>query len=74
MICQLWHSTVKKSHLSRRTLRPVDRRTLLGLTEVLVIRMTAPQLLTRVIRTELEEERESAEDEVTFHQNAIMYT
>lgn len=40
-----------KTPLSRRALRPIHRRTLLGLTEVLIIRMTAPQLLTRVIRT-----------------------
>lgn len=41
------------THFPRSAFGPVEGRTLLGLAEVRVFRMAAPQLLTRVKRTEL---------------------
>lgn len=49
-------------HLSWCTLRAIHRRTFFGFTKVLVVGMTAPQLLARVIGSELNEETAILDD------------
>lgn len=51
---QTLHHVWRRAYLSRSTLRPVERRALLRLAEVRVVWVAAPQLFTRVERTELE--------------------
>lgn len=61
------------SHLSRRTLRPIHRRTFFGFTKVLVVRVAAPQLLAGVVGSKLNEETAIMEKSVSKQTHSFSF-
>lgn len=70
MVEVVWEFCVHKFYLPRCTVRPVYRWTFFGFAEILVVRVAAPQLLTRVICSKLRRKQNSS---FWFQQEAFKY-